>query len=56
METAERAILFADVTDSTRIYESLGDTKAPIILFSDEVDAETRDLCCPPLPIEGQKG
>ena len=28
METAERAILFADVTDSTRIYESLGDTKA----------------------------
>jgi len=28
METAQRAVLFIDVTDSTRIYESLGDTVA----------------------------
>lgn len=28
METAQRAVLFADVTDSTRIYELLGDTRA----------------------------
>jgi adenylate cyclase len=28
VETAQRAVLFADVTDSTRIYESLGDTRA----------------------------
>lgn len=28
METAERAILFADVSNSTRIYEALGDTHA----------------------------
>ncbi len=28
METAQRAVLFIDVTDSTRIYESLGDTAA----------------------------
>ena len=28
METAQRAVLFADVTDSTRIYESLGDQQA----------------------------
>ena len=28
METAQRAVLFVDVTDSTRIYESLGDTVA----------------------------
>lgn len=28
METAQRAVLFVDVTDSTRIYESLGDTQA----------------------------
>ena len=28
METARRAVLFADVTDSTRIYEMLGDTRA----------------------------
>jgi len=32
VETAERAILFADVTDSTRIYESLGDTKALAVI------------------------
>ena len=28
METAQRAVLFVDVTDSTRIYETLGDTQA----------------------------
>ena len=28
METAQRAVLFVDVTDSTRIYETLGDTRA----------------------------
>ena len=28
METAQRAVLFADVADSTRIYETLGDTQA----------------------------
>jgi len=28
MENAQRAVLFVDVTDSTRIYESLGDTVA----------------------------
>jgi len=28
VETAQRAVLFVDVTDSTRIYESLGDTVA----------------------------
>jgi len=28
VETAQRAVLFLDVTDSTRIYESLGDTRA----------------------------
>ena len=28
METAERAVLFADVSNSTRIYEALGDTHA----------------------------
>jgi class 3 adenylate cyclase len=28
VETAQRAVLFADVTDSTGIYESLGDTQA----------------------------
>jgi len=28
METAQRAVLFVDVTDSTKIYESLGDTVA----------------------------
>ena len=28
MQTAERAILFADVTDSTTIYEALGDARA----------------------------
>lgn len=28
METAHRAVLFADVADSTRIYETLGDTQA----------------------------
>jgi len=28
VETAQRAILFADVTDSTRIYETLGDAQA----------------------------
>lgn len=28
METAQRAVLFADVSDSTRIYETLGDTRA----------------------------
>lgn len=34
METAQRAILFADVTDSTRIYESLGDEKAHTLIES----------------------
>jgi adenylate cyclase len=28
VETAQRAVLFVDVTDSTRIYETLGDTRA----------------------------
>jgi adenylate cyclase len=28
VETAQRAVLFADVVDSTRIYETLGDTQA----------------------------
>lgn len=28
METAQRAVLFVDVMDSTRIYETLGDTRA----------------------------
>ena len=28
METTQRAVLFVDVTDSTKIYESLGDTVA----------------------------
>jgi adenylate cyclase len=28
MESAQRAVLFADVTDSTKLYESLGDTVA----------------------------
>jgi hypothetical protein len=28
VETAQRAVLFVDVTDSTRIYETLGDTQA----------------------------
>ena len=28
MDTAQRAVLFVDVTDSTKIYESLGDTVA----------------------------
>lgn len=28
METAQRAVLFVDVTDSTKLYESLGDTVA----------------------------
>ena len=28
METAQRAVLFVDVTDSTKIYETLGDTQA----------------------------
>jgi len=28
LETAQRAVLFVDVTDSTRIYEQLGDTRA----------------------------
>jgi len=32
VETAERAKLFVDVADSTRIYESLGDTKALAII------------------------
>jgi adenylate cyclase len=32
VETAERAILFVDVADSTRIYESLGDAKALAII------------------------
>ena len=32
METAQRAILFADVTDSTRIYESLGDAQAHTLI------------------------
>lgn len=32
METAQRAILFVDVTDSTRIYESLGDAQAHTLI------------------------
>jgi hypothetical protein len=32
METAQRAVLFVDVTDSTRIYESLGDTVALAVI------------------------
>ena len=32
METAQRAVLFVDVTDSTRIYESLGDTRAHALI------------------------
>ncbi|MBC7802755.1 MAG: adenylate/guanylate cyclase domain-containing protein [Candidatus Parcubacteria bacterium] len=32
METAQRAVLFADVTDSTRIYESLGDAVALAVI------------------------
>ncbi|MGA8051032.1 MAG: adenylate/guanylate cyclase domain-containing protein [Burkholderiales bacterium] len=32
MEKVERAILFADVTDSTRIYESLGDAQALAVI------------------------
>jgi len=32
METAPRAVLFVDVTDSTRIYESLGDTVALAVI------------------------
>ncbi|MEO8717751.1 MAG: adenylate/guanylate cyclase domain-containing protein [Burkholderiales bacterium] len=32
METAQRAMLFADVTDSTRIYETLGDAKAHALI------------------------
>jgi adenylate cyclase len=32
VETARRAILFADVTDSTRIYETLGDAQAHALI------------------------
>lgn len=32
METAQRAVLFADVTDSTRIYETIGDTRALAVI------------------------
>jgi adenylate cyclase len=32
VETAQRAVLFADVTDSTRIYESLGDERAHTLI------------------------
>lgn len=32
METAQRAVLFVDVTDSTRIYESLGDARAHALI------------------------
>jgi class 3 adenylate cyclase len=32
LETAQRAVLFADVTDSTRIYESLGDAQAHTLI------------------------
>lgn len=32
METAQRAVLFADVTDSTRIYELLGDAQAHTLI------------------------
>ncbi len=32
METAQRAVLFADVTDSTRIYETLGDAQAHTLI------------------------
>jgi class 3 adenylate cyclase len=34
VETAQRAVLFADVTDSTRIYESLGDAQAHTLIES----------------------
>jgi adenylate cyclase len=34
VETAQRAILFAYVTDSTRIYESLGDERAHMLIDS----------------------
>lgn len=32
VETAQRAVLFADVTDSTRIYETLGDAQAHALI------------------------
>jgi hypothetical protein len=32
LETAQRAVLFVDVTDSTRIYESLGDARAHALI------------------------
>ena len=32
METAQRAVLFVDVADSTKIYESLGDTVALAVI------------------------
>ena len=32
VETAQRAVLFADVTDSTRIYETLGDARAHALI------------------------
>lgn len=32
METAQRAVLFVDVTDSTRIYETLGDARAHALI------------------------
>jgi adenylate cyclase len=32
LETAQRAVLFVDVTDSTRIYETLGDTRAHALI------------------------
>jgi len=34
VETAQRAVLFADVADSTSIYETLGDTKALALINS----------------------
>ena len=34
VETAQRAVLFADVADSTRIYESLGDTRALALIHT----------------------
>jgi adenylate cyclase len=34
VETAQRAVLFADVADSTRIYETLGDTQALALINS----------------------
>lgn len=34
VETAQRAVLFVDVTDSTRIYETLGDTQALALIES----------------------